>query len=452
MEFTLDDTIAALASAPGPAARGVIRISGPAAKVVLCARFSPFDADRWHTMRGAWTHRGTWSLAGLSLPLPLDVLLWPSRKSYTGESMAELHTFGSPPLLDALLRDLHACGARPARAGEFTLRAFLAGRIDLTQAEAVLGVIDAEGPAELRRALEQLAGGLAGRIGDVRRDLLDLLAELEAGLDFAEEGIEFVSRSEIMQRIADAARAIGALRTETGAGLRSSARRRVVLAGPPNAGKSTLFNALAARPLALVSPHAGTTRDYLRAELDWNGVAVELIDTPGEEPGTEAVLREAHVLREAQLASADLIVWCAARDRAPITAEAAPPALKANGRLFVETKADLGGGDAREGYLAVSAVTGDGLAVLKRSIAERLATSSAADAPVLGMTAVRCQESLAGAIGALSRAAAAATDCAGEELIASDLHEALDELGRVTGAVYTDDILDRIFSKFCIGK
>jgi tRNA modification GTPase len=452
MEFFLDDTIAALASAPGPAARGILRVSGPGVRRVVEGPFTPHEADAWQNVRTAWRHPGTWRSASVPAPLPIELYLWPARRSYTGEPLAELHTVGSPPLLEAVLGDLFAAGSRPARPGEFTLRAFLSGRVDLVQAEAVLGVIDAQGQRELQAALEQLAGGLSGKIGGIRGDLLDLLAELEAGLDFTEEGIEFISRATLVERLQSARDSLQTLLDQAVDRMQSLARRRVVLAGLPNAGKSTLFNALAGQPLALVSPVRGTTRDYLCAELDWDGFPLELVDTAGWETDADPLLREALRLREDQLQRADLIVWCTAADAAPegahvFASEAAPRPV-----LQVATKADLLAPEARVGRLCVSAVSGSGLAELRAAVVSRLTHHDEAGGQLLGTTAARCRESLQGALAALDRTLELAAGHGGEEFLAMDVRDALAELGKITGAVYTDDILDRIFSKFCIGK
>lgn len=493
--FHLHDTIAALVSPPGSAIRGIIRISGPETRAAVSACFEPHDRTGWESTRFAERHPGTLTLlinshsplsllgrgvggegssewqhvstpksalpnpTGVTpLRLPADIHLWPTRRSYTGEPVAEIHTVGSPPLLEAILSELFTNGAHPARPGEFTLRAFLNGRVDLLQAEAVLGVIDARDQQELQTALNQLSGGLTTGIARLRGDLLDLLADLEAGLDFADEHIEFVPHADLVRRVQTGRNAVTSLLEQADSRLSSRPRPRVVLAGPPNAGKSTLFNVLVGRSAALVSPVAGTTRDYLVADCDCGGVSITLIDTAGCDSADAGIDGEAQRLRRDQLAQADLVVWCipADVDSPPVgigDSVAAPV-------LSVYTKVDLlpplsplpqgKRGDVADA-LHVSALTGKGLSKLVVAIAARLNQPSGRG-QMLGTTAARCRDSLTGAAAALDLALEIARHEVDQSLLALEIRDALHELGKVVGAVYTDDLLDRIFSKFCIGK
>jgi tRNA modification GTPase len=456
-----DDTIAALASAPGPAVRGIVRVSGPRVKEIVAGVFTPQDAARWECARIPRRHAGRIALREVHLPLPVDVLFWPTGRSYTGQPTAEIHTFGSPPLLDAVLAALYAAGARPAERGEFTLRAFLAGRIDLMQAEAVLGVIEASDEQQLRVALDQLGGGLSQRIAALHEELLLHLADLEAGLDFVEEDIEFVSREQMIRQIDGGLEFLGELLEQAASRLQTTGRHKVVLAGLPNAGKSTLLNALCAAEHAIVSHTAGTTRDYLSAAVDWNGLAIELIDTAGwmrqTSSGAAATIESAaDALRHEQWERANLIVWCSAADM-----DAAAAALDARLRqeclpggipvVQLTTKADLRDVTSPQTPHPVSTVTGTGVEEVKSEVTARLQAYSGSE-HVLGTTAARCRDSLEGALETLHRAKQAAMAGLGDELIAVELRAALDHLGRIAGRVYTDDILDRIFSRFCIGK
>jgi tRNA modification GTPase len=452
MVLDLDDTIAALASPPGPAVRGIVRLSGRSVREVLAEWFVADDAARWSSTRRAERHVGELTLPGWRAPVDVAVHLWPTNRSYTGEPLAELHLPGSPPLLETVLQTAFAHGARPARPGEFTLRAFLAGRLDLMQAEAVLGVIDAADQRELATALGQLAGGISHRLAELRRDLLELLADLEAGLDFVEEHLEFVTRADVAARIRTAAAFVTSLLDQVTGRMHAGDAPRVVVAGLPNAGKSTLFNALVGRDAALVSPVAGTTRDYLTATITHRGGRWELIDTAGWDAAADPIAAAMQSLRAGQMSQADLIVWCTAADAtADEIRRDAELRTAVNGAiLMIITKADCG---PLTDELAVSARTGAGLDALRDRIGEALGQHRSAARQWIGSTAARCQESLRLAAESLDHAVALAdSPAAGDELLAVELRAALDHLGAIVGAVYTDDLLDRIFSKFCIGK
>jgi tRNA modification GTPase len=465
--FQLDDTIGALASAPSAAGRGIVRVGGPEVVQMMDPIFVPADASCWKSARFAAAHFGELHLTALRMPVPVLVYAWPTRHSYTGQPIVEIHAPGSPPILETILSDLFAAGVRPAVAGEFTLRAFLNGRIDLVQAEAVLGVVDALDTRRLTTALRQLAGGISESIVQLRSGLLDLLADLEAGLDFVEEDIQFVSRGELSRRLADAEREVGRLLLHSQSRTQSTGRARVVLAGLPNAGKSTLFNALAGRNAALVAATSGTTRDYLRATLVWSGITIELVDTAGwesagidqaiEQPTQElGISRAAQSLRESQWDEADLVVWCSACDQtaaARIREETILERLHRDGRrlLLLHTKADLKPAGITAG-LAVSAVDRSRITEMVEECVGKLAGSAGEESDMIGTTAARCRESLFHCHESLSRARVAVDSLLGDELLVVEIREAVDHLGRILGAVYTDDILDRIFSRFCIGK
>ncbi|WP_166820599.1 tRNA modification GTPase [Thalassoroseus pseudoceratinae] len=457
MQLQWDDTIAALASPPGAALRGIVRISGPDVREAVSAIFHPDDEQRWQATRSSLRHPGQLTLPDLP-PIESAVLLWPGRRSYTGEPLAEIHTLGSPPLLEAILSALFSHNIRPARAGEFTLRSFLNGRIDLTQAEAVLGVIDAEDHQELNAALQQLAGGLSSRLATVRSDLLDLLADLEAGLDFVDEDIQFVSTEEVTNRLSNSLTTIRSLLSDADTRMQSSVNLRVVLAGLPNAGKSSLFNTLTGSDAALVSDEQGTTRDYITGTVRCGEMTIELIDTAGAEPvsPTRDIMHQASELRTDLLKAADMILFCSASrlssEEAQWNAEFSEELSRLDRPILaVQTKSDLVDGDAAE-TLAVSTSLPESFAALKSAIADRLTERQRGERQLIGSTAARCRESLQATESALQEGMDATHSQAGEELIALEIRTALDHLGRILGTVYTDDILDRIFSKFCIGK
>lgn len=290
------DTIAAIGTAPGGAARGMIRISGPETVACIEHCFQPADASQQLTaISSAQVIAGEFQLGQQGATLPCDLLLWPNEQSFTRQPSAELHTIGSPPLLEAALQTVCHHGARVAELGEFTLRAFLAGRLDLTQAEAVLGVIDANDSTSFDTALTQLAGGLSQPLAQLREQLLALLAHLEAGLDFVEEDITFISAKEIENQLSAARQTIADTLEQLASRSEPQILAKVVLVGAPNAGKSSLFNALLERfgvsetaIAAIVSSHTGTTRDYLSATLEVNGSRFQLVDTAGLEAAPEA--------------------------------------------------------------------------------------------------------------------------------------------------------------------
>jgi tRNA modification GTPase len=469
--FALDDTIAAIASAPGGAARGIVRVSGAGAlqAVAKCFRArnsqtSIADIKAPTAVEGeVFGEMGAETVvANRCVTLPTTLYLWPTARSYTRQPMAELHTLGSPPLIEWLLQTLCSAGARLAQPGEFTLRAFLAGRIDLTQAEAVLGVVDATDRQQLDTALTQLAGGLSRPLQKLRDDLLNLLADLEAGLDFVEEDIRFVEPREVESRLSNAANQLEALTQQLGE--RADARRlpRVVLVGSPNVGKSSLFNALAQQDAALVSPMAGTTRDYLSVTIQCGELQVELIDTAG----IGAVAASSPIDAVAQLTAAGqhrqaILKLLCLEFRGEINHFELSRGI-AGDTVIVWTKIDRLAPEAKqnleaslsqlpEQLVATSCCTSEGLDKLRSAIAAAVSAMPGESHAVAG-TAARARDSVQFASAAISQARKLLLDGAGEELIAAQIRTSLEELGKVVGAVYTDDLLDRIFSRFCIGK
>jgi tRNA modification GTPase len=462
-----DDTIAAIATAAGGSARGIVRISGPDATRIAGRVFTPQQPFALESLPSARAVAGTVALfdcvsASATSPasgqtafgsLPCTLYLWPTARSYTRQPVAELHTFGSPPLLAALVRAVCRAGARLAEPGEFTLRAFLAGRLDLMQAEAVLGVIDAADRRQLDVALAQLAGGLSGPLALLRDELLNLLADLEAGLDFTEEDLQFISAAELQSRLTAAAQHVGQLLDRMRCRTRAETESRVALVGWPNVGKSSLFNALLGRSAAIVSDSPGTTRDYLTAILPLGEISCRLTDTAGRALFDEAgdgVSNAAQQMTVEQTEQADLRLLCLDATREPNAWERSQ---LAGGRrqLVVLTKCDAAEATRRiEPALETSAATRAGLDPLKSAIRGQLATLDPAGA--VAATAARCHESLRLAADCLTRASKIAATSGGEELIAAETRASLVELGKVVGTIYTDDILDRIFSRFCIGK
>ncbi|KLU06623.1 GTPase and tRNA-U34 5-formylation enzyme TrmE [Rhodopirellula islandica] len=465
MTSEADDTIAAIASPMAPAPRGIVRLSGHDCLDVLC-RMEILDSAE---SIGRRSFRASKRLA-LGEPLgaiDVDVMVWPTQRSYTGQPSAELHLMGSPPLLQSSLDAAIRAGARAARPGEFTMRSFLAGRLDLTQAEAVLGVIEAEDRGSLDQALSQLAGNLSRPLQSARSTLLDLLADVEAGLDFVDEDIEFISDEVLVRRLDELRALLSQTRSQLSDRGGASPTIRVVLRGLPNAGKSRLLNVLSRTESAIVTDQAGTTRDLVTVESSWGGHSFQLIDTAGLESREESD-PEARVSREAQLQAAeaargaDVHVWCMDATlggdfeflRNP---DAVVPDAKRSAELIcVATKRDLmpadWEGDLMQADFALSSESGAGVEKLIESLVGFAEQRDAGETGNVIGTAARCQDSLAAAMDHLDQAIQWTEQAAGHELVAAEMRLAVEAIGEVTGQVYTDDILDRVFGRFCIGK
>ncbi|NUQ62686.1 MAG: tRNA modification GTPase [Pirellulales bacterium] len=452
----LDDCIAAIASPLGGAARGILRLSGPHVLDHLRLCFRADEGRNLADIRIPSVLSGQLAVDSRIL-LPCDLYVWPGGRSYTGQRAAEIHTLGSRPLLDAALRMLLAGGFRLAEPGEFTLRAFLAGRIDLTQAEAVLGVIDAADSRQFDAALAQLAGGLAGPLHRLRDQLLDLLAHLEAGFDFADEDLPFITADELARHLSEAAALISRLAHQMQSRSETSEVVRVALIGWPNTGKSSLFNALAGKAGALISDQPGTTRDYLTAKLDLGGVPCLLTDTAGIET---APFAEEHDLSDAaqaasteQVRQARVRLFCVDWTRRLESGERELLDSTGEQTLFVLTKCDLPQATDFAGPAVRTSIrTAEGIASLRNRIRAAVLDAGVSEGDVVAATAVRCRESLRFAAECLDRAVEIVRTGCAEELVAAEVRAALEELGKVVGAVYTEDVLDRIFSRFCIGK
>ncbi|MCS6866055.1 MAG: tRNA uridine-5-carboxymethylaminomethyl(34) synthesis GTPase MnmE [Gemmataceae bacterium] len=463
----LEDTIVAVSSAPGPARRAIVRVSGPHSQRVVEAVFTANEEPLgWlRAARRRRLIRGRLRLSGVHALVPAMLYVFAQPHSYTGQDVAEIHTLGSPPLVERLVADLLTAGARPARAGEFTLRAFLAGKKNLPQAEAVQAVIEAETEADLQAALTQLAGGLSRPLETLRDDLLNLLADIEAALDFVDEDITFVGKSDILQRLQTGLELLQGVQQQLDTRTVSGRPVRVALVGLPNAGKSSLFNALAGAT-ALVSPLPGTTRDYLTKSLTIAGVPVELIDTAGWQDANDTIEEQAQQLGREQAHHADILLWCDEHGQFPSTAAARLQRLGGH-VLKVRTKMDLANEEpiSAAARSSTSAATAhplgplpvipcstqlpDGLEAVRAALHEAIITLTR---PPLAPSQSRCRHHVQACLARLQEAADLAASDQPPELLAFALRQAIEQLGEMTGAIYTNDLLDRIFSRFCIGK
>lgn len=466
--------VAAVATAPGISPRAVIRLSGPGAIGIARGLFVPaaheasgaLPAWRWIEGRARWAE-------GPGGTVPAGLVLFRAPRSYTGEEGAELHVPGSPVVVRGVLASLHAAGARAAGPGEFTRRAFENGRLTLAQAEAVLAVIDAERESDHRRALAELRAGRRAEVARLRDRVCELLARIEGSLDFSEEGIDFFGEGTLAARLGGLAAEAAGL-AGTGGAEPSRALPRILLVGKANAGKSTLFNALldAGAVGTIESPVAGTTRDVVEARAVWDGVEIVLADTPGQLPpcpltgeGRDVGERDADaagqaVLQEA-LARKPFVLFVVDGSR-PWEAEdaAVEAATRACPRRIVLAKADLPrasdpppppGGEGRgEGEpLAVSARTGRGVPELRSFLAAWAAGEGRFD-PAAASAAERA--GLEEAAARLAAARAEAERGGALELVALSVREATEAFAPLFGDYPSDDILDRVFSRFCIGK
>jgi tRNA modification GTPase len=441
------ETIAAIATPAGAGGIGIVRVSGPAA-VAVAARVVGREPDRLRDRRMELaTARDPGS--GERLDEVLCVVMRGPR-SFTGEDVAELHGHGGAANMGRLLRAVLAGGARPAEPGEFTRRAFENGRLDLTRAEAVLAVIEASSERALRLAQSQLAGSLGERIAALRAEGTALLAEVEASIDFPEEGLELAARAALARRSAALGEACSALAATFDAGRALRDGLHVALCGPVNSGKSSLFNRLVGSERALVAEEPGTTRDFVEARVVWSGVAVTLIDTAGLRETTSEVERRGIVLGAARAREADVEVHLV--PAGPI-GDVEMEDRAASGRVIrVLSKGDTLPAGAPVPLLVTSALTGQGIDELVEAVVAR-ATGGRLDLDGGAMVTSERQRSLVvKAASGFARASSGSLAGQPEEVVAVDIREGVEALAEVLGERVGDEMLDALFARFCIGK
>jgi tRNA modification GTPase len=458
------DTIAAISTPPGRGGIGIVRLSGPEAASIsaqLVRLRQPLEHARARladvldgTENGAETDNASGNIARIDEAL---VTWFAAPNSYTAEDVVEIAAHGSPVVLELLLKRALALGARLAEPGEFTQRAFLAGRLDLTQAEAVRDLIEAQTLTQVRQAARQMGGALSRRVAPAKHALVELIALLEAGIDFAEDDVDVTPQSEIARRIGELTPQLTALEA-------SFARGRIVhdgltlaIVGRPNAGKSSLFNRLVERERAIVTASPGTTRDLVTERISLNGIPLELVDTAGLREGLEeaeqlGIARSREALADAALVLVVLDATQTLNDEEHRLLEA----VEGRPALVVVNKSDLAeDGAAPREYagipaLRTSALTGEGIPALRERILA-LATGGAAEEPGM-LTSLRHHQAVTTTLTALADASNANADNIPHEMILLDLYRALWALDSLTGQTTSDDILNLIFSTFCIGK
>ena len=448
--FSTSDTIVAIATPPGRGGIGVVRLSGPEAHAT--ARRLIAHDTLLEPRRATFTlvqPKGT--VAGDSAIDHVVATYFPAPASYTGDDVVELSAHGSPVILRAIVAGAIANGARSAEPGEFTLRAFLNGRIDLMQAEAVADLIDAVTPLQARAAFDQLQGTLTRTIGGIDAALFDLIAGLEASVDFPEEGYHFVEAAHLADALDRLSSRIDALLCDAHRGRLIREGLQIAIAGEPNVGKSSVFNALVGASRAIVADEPGTTRDLVTEMVDLDGLQVTLIDTAGLRETANVVESEGvERARQAQRVS-DLTLFVVDRSR-PLTADVCYQDVDTK-RLIVANKTDLPAAWRRDDAVEVSALTGEGMACLRQRIVEALDVESLADRPEI--TNLRHISLVERAREALRRARTAVVvdgESLSEEFVLADLQEARSAFEEIAGRRAPEALLEHIFSRFCIGK
>ncbi len=460
------DTIAAISTPPGRGGIGIVRLSGPQAASIAVQLVSPRQPLEHGRARLAdvLDAQGVLDSGGPELASSNNgridealVTFFAAPNSYTAEDLVEIAAHGSPVVLELLLRCSLGLGARLAEPGEFTQRAFLSGRMDLTQAEAVRDLIEAQTLTQVRQAASQMGGAISRRVAPVKDALVELIALLEAGIDFAEDDLDVTPATEIARRISELTQPLSALAASFARGRIIHDGLTLAIVGRPNVGKSSLFNRLLERDRAIVTASPGTTRDLVTERISLDGIPLELVDTAGLREGHEEAEQLGIARSREALADAALVVVVLDATQ-PLNDEEHRLLAAVQGRpaVVAMNKSDL----ARNGQIApdcaglpmraTSALTGEGIAELRQSILN-LATGGAASEPGL-LTSLRHQQAVSSALPALADAAEANANGIPHEMILLDLYRALWALDSLTGQTTSDDILNLIFSTFCIGK
>ncbi|MCC7499250.1 MAG: tRNA uridine-5-carboxymethylaminomethyl(34) synthesis GTPase MnmE [Bryobacterales bacterium] len=448
----LHDTIVAVSTPPGRGGLGVIRLSGPGARAVASSILRFPAGFAWRSWSAA--------LAELvdedgSMVDQVVVTCFEAPRSYTSEDVIEISCHGAPVVLRFAIERACAAGARLAEPGEFTLRAYLNGRLDLPQAEAVRDLIEATTLYQARVAAQQVDGSLSRRLAPVKQQMLDLIAVLEAGIDFAEDDIAVASSEEILARLDPIAADLDRLIASFAYGKLVHSGLTLAIVGRPNVGKSSLFNRLLEQDRAIVTDIPGTTRDLVSETASLDGIPVRFVDTAGIRHSGDVVEKLGIERSYQAIADADLTIVVVDLS-VPVTGEDLELIDRARGSgpsVLAGNKADLPCAALLKGpYLSVSARTGEGVPLLRKTVIETLAPSGGLEREAGFLTSVRHEHLLRESREAAAKARQAVEAGIPHEMILLDLYAMLQPVDAVTGATTADDILNRIFSTFCIGK
>ena len=457
--FPSETTIAALATAPGTGGIGIIRISGPDAvksadQIFRSPSGVPLARRKTHTIHYGYIL----DASGEKLDQVL-VMLMRAPHTYTGEDTVEIQCHGGPYVEEKILERLVSIGVEPADRGEFSKRAFLNGKMDLSQAEVVMDLISSSSEMSRRASMEQLSGSLARRIGEERGRLLELTTMIEANIDYPEYDIEEVTRETMLSETMALLSSLKELYRTADSGIRVREGLRTAIIGSPNVGKSSLMNRLLGRERAIVTQIAGTTRDTLEESVDFDGIPLRLVDTAGIHD-TEDTVEKIGVERAKEAAEkADLILWMidAVAPQAP--GEEMLAALSKKQYIILINKEDLVEDPQKPSFLPedatviwISAKTGAGIDALQQRIRKLFFDGVVQSAQAPMITNVRQKEALLKAIDALSAAEAAIREGYPEDMIMIDYTNAYDALGEISGHSLKSDVVDEIFRRFCLGK
>ena len=457
------DTIVSISTPAGSAHRGIVRLSGEKAISIASKVFKPDSGKSLRESANFTALPGTANIPQVG-PVSAVLFLYRAPTSYTREDVVELHTFGSPALLGAILHRFTSLGARLAQAGEFTKRAFLSGRIDLAKAESVAALISAQNSSEMRSAALALSGGLSEKIQKVSHSIRDSLALLESAIDFSDQNIDYISREEIALKLKEALKNLQPLRSSA---LPHLSGVRVAICGAPNVGKSSLFNLLVGRKRALTSPLPGTTRDTVSESVKIGAVEFLLLDCAGDAESLLPVERFAAAQMKRFVQNADIALFVADSSKKLTSRERGLFNQISCKKIFVQNKIDLprsprfsppkappftAGVTKRSVTVKTSCIASAGIPELKSALLS-LVQSGAIERSHSAIAATsRQREIVENALKSIRKAQRSLSEGRSEELIALDLRDALSRLSEITGESVTESILDAIFSRFCIGK